>query len=335
MPNAIVNAIERGDPELASSLTGHLETVERTLRRITNDITEPVLAKTTAHLVSAGGMRIRPVLALLSAQFGEPRRDDLISAATLVELAHVATLCHDDVMDRAALRRGAPSVNARWGNKVAVLTGDRLLAAAGLLGVQLGEKIYQGQTATLHRLILGQAEELIGPTVDEDPVTHYFGVVANKTAALLEFAAWAGATVADAGDATVDALTRYARSLGIAFQLRDDLLDIAPAADTGKAKGTDLRQGVRTLPVIYALIGDDSATGRRLRELLSAGPITDEANHREALTLLLDSPAMSRTRDKLRDYTDAARRHLDQLPAHPARRALASLCDFLVPPPRG
>src|SRR5438270_4350628 len=253
----------------------------------------PFVQEAAGHLMSAGGKRFRPMLALLAAQLGEPTEPQVIRAAVVCELTHLATLYHDDVMDEAAVRRGAPSANSRWGNSIAILTGDLLFARASDLLADLGPDAVRVQARTYERLVTGQLRETVGPQPGEDAIEHYLEVLADKTGSLVATSARFGASFAGVEQPLVEALTAFGEEVGVAFQLSDDLLDIVSADGTsGKSPGTDLREGVATLPVLFALAGDDPAEAR-LRELV-AGPVTGVDEHAEALELLRSSAALTR-----------------------------------------
>jgi heptaprenyl diphosphate synthase len=245
-------------------------------------------------------------------------------------LVHLATLYHDDVMDEAVLRRGAQSANARWDNTVAILTGDYLFAHASRLVSQLGPDAVRIIADTFAELVTGQMRETCGPRGD-DPVEHYMAVVAEKTGSLIATAGRFGAMFAGAPGAHVEALRRFGEIIGTAFQVSDDIIDIAsPSGESGKTPGTDLREGVATLPVLYAL-ADDGADARRLRELgVGEKEITDDAVVAEALDILRGSDGLARTRAALDAQAEAARAELAGLPAGPAREALSALLDYTV-----
>jgi heptaprenyl diphosphate synthase len=246
----------------------------------------------------------------------------------VVELTHLATLYHDDVMDEAPVRRGAASANSRFGNTVAILTGDFLFARASDIVADLGPEAVRIQARTFSRLVHGQIRETSGPR-GADPIDHYLQVLAEKTGSLIATSARFGGMFGGVDPATVEALAAFGETFGVAFQLSDDLLDIASeSAQSGKTPGTDLREGVLTLPVLYALSSGDR-TSRRLAEIVQ-GPVTDDDLHAEALSLLRDSHGMDRARATLRSYTDNAREQLRLLPDVPARQALEALCDFVV-----
>jgi heptaprenyl diphosphate synthase len=279
--------------------------------------------------MAAGGKRFRPMLALLAAQLGNPTAPEVVRAAVVCELTHLATLYHDDVMDEAAVRRGAPSANSRWGNSIAILTGDLLFARASDLLADLGPDAVRVQARTYERLVTGQLRETVGPQPGEDPIAHYLEVLADKTGSLVATSARFGAEFAGVDAPLVEALTAFGEEVGVAFQISDDLLDIVSADGTsGKSPGTDLREGVATLPVLFALAGDDPAQAR-LRELV-AGPLTDADEHAEALALLRTSDALARATGVLREYADRARRRLDAVPPGDVRDALSALCEYVV-----
>jgi heptaprenyl diphosphate synthase len=245
------------------------------------------------------------------------------------ELTHLATLYHDDVMDEATMRRGAQSANLRWGNTVAILTGDFLFARASDILADLGPECVRIQARTFERLCTGQIRETVGPNPSDDPLQHYLSVVADKTGSLIATCGRFGALLSGAGESVVDELTRFGERIGVAFQLSDDLLDVASdSAESGKTPGTDLREGVPTLPVLHALRSTDPADAR-LQDLLR-GDLTDDALHAEALALLRAHRAMDLARADLASWADDARAVLAPLPDIPARALLESLCDVVV-----
>jgi heptaprenyl diphosphate synthase len=250
-------------------------------------------------------------------------------SAVVCELTHLATLYHDDVMDEALVRRGADSANARWSNSIAILTGDFLFARASDILADLGPEAVRIQARTFERLVTGQIRETVGPKPGIDPIDHYLAVLAEKTGSLIATSAEFGARFAGLDDHSVESLRAYGEQIGVAFQISDDILDIASeSGQSGKTPGTDLREGVQTLPVLYAL-RDDSAAGARLRELVSR-PLDDDAEHAEALALLRASAAMTQARETTVAYADAARAALSSLPEVPARAALEALADLVV-----
>jgi heptaprenyl diphosphate synthase len=316
------------DPELTGRLRLALDQVESVLHSVVSSDIEFVQA-TASHLVDAGGKRVRPLLTLMAAEFGEPGRPEVVTAAAAVELVHIATLYHDDVMDEATMRRGAASANARWDNGVAILAGDYLFAHASRLVSDLGTDAARIIAETFAELVAGQMRETVGPAGDADPVEHYLSVIGQKTGSLIATAGRYGGMCSGASDEHIAALCGFGEIIGAAFQISDDIIDIAsPAAESGKTPGTDLREGVRTLPMLYALADPDEANDR-LRSLL-AEPLTDDDEVDEALALLRDSPALLQARKTLAGYADRARAQLAALPAGSARDALRSMTDYMV-----
>ncbi|ROO90292.1 heptaprenyl diphosphate synthase [Actinocorallia herbida] len=318
----------RVDDTLAAHVQQGLAEVESLLLETVHS-DYALLTEASEHLLNAGGKRFRPMLVLLAAQFGDHARPDVVPAAVVLELTHLATLYHDDVMDEAPLRRGAASANSRWNNSVAVLTGDYLFARASDLLADLGPEAVRVQARTFARLVRGQIQETVGVPEGGDELKHYLQVVGDKTASLIATSGQFGAMMAGAPQHVVDTLTSACEKIGVAFQLSDDILDVASESfQSGKTPGTDLREGVRTLPMLHVLSGE-AAGDERLRALL-AGPITDDAEHAEALALLRAHPAMERARSDTRRWVEDARAELLTLPDISARHALTGLCDYVV-----
>jgi len=320
-----------GDPALEEAVRSGLASVEALLYESVKS-SFPFVTEASRHLVDAGGKRFRPLLVLLSAQFGDPGAVGVVPAAVVVELTHLATLYHDDVMDEADVRRGAASANARWDNTVAILTGDFLFARASDILADLGPEAVRIQARTFERLVTGQIRESVGPAPGEDAVEHYLAVLADKTGSLIATSGRFGAMLAGADEAAVDVLTRFGERIGIAFQLSDDLLDVlAESADSGKTPGTDLREGVPTLPVLL-LRGSPRPEDARLLDLLDRLPSgsADEREHAEALRLLRAHPAVTEAQREVRRWAEEARTVLAPLPACAAKDALAALCDQVV-----
>ncbi len=313
------------DPDLRAELQAGLQRVETRLAEAVKS-SYPFVTETSAHLVEAGGKRFRPLMALLCAGFGDHERDVVFSAATVVELTHLATLYHDDVMDEAPLRRGRPSANHRWDNSVAILTGDFLFSRASDILADLGPEAVRIQARTFERLVTGQIRETVGPLDGQDPVDHHLQVLADKTGSLIATSAQFGAMFAGCDETVVETVTRYGERIGVAFQLADDIVDLtSDSADSGKTPGTDLKEGVPTLAALLVLRQGGSP---RLSELLSR-PLSD-AEVEEALALLRAHPALEQARTVARQWADDARACLEPLPQGPARDALASVCDYVV-----
>jgi heptaprenyl diphosphate synthase len=316
------------DPALDRRVRGGLAAVEELLRASAHS-EHPFIAETASHLVNAGGKRFRPLLTLLAAEFGDSLAPGVVPAAAVVELTHLATLYHDDVMDEAALRRGVPTTNARWDNSVAILTGDFLFARASQILADLGPEAVRLQAETFERLVTGQINECIGPQDGQVPIDHYLSVLVDKTGSLIATSARFGALLSGACAEVVETLTRFGEVYGVAFQLSDDVLDIASDADqSGKTPGTDLREGVPTLPTLYALSSDDPESAR-LRELLSA-PIDDDELLGEVVAALRVHPSMKQARETVVRYAAQARDLLLPLPDNSAKETLLALCDVVT-----
>jgi heptaprenyl diphosphate synthase len=320
--------VEFADEALESSVRAALDAVEVALAKATQT-SDAFLSEAAGYLVDAGGKRFRPLLCVLAGHFGDPTRPEIVAAAVVVELTHLATLYHDDVMDEASVRRGAASANARWNNTVAILTGDFLFSRASNILADLGPWAVRLQARTFEQLVTGQINETVGPAAGVDPIDHYLRVLADKTGSLIATSAEFGATFAGVAPDVVARLRSFSEQIGVAFQISDDVLDIASdSADSGKTPGTDLREGVATLPVLYALRSSGPEDGR-LRSLVSR-PLVDDAEVAEALTLLRASSALDEARATLRAYADSARALLEQLPDVPARSALAALTEQVI-----
>jgi heptaprenyl diphosphate synthase len=330
-PSSTLPGLDDIDADLQAGLVEILDRVEVVLRE-TAASADPLVTQAATHLADAGGKRFRPLLVAVGAHLGDPRSPMVVPAAAVVELTHLGTLYHDDVMDEAEVRRGAPSANSRWGNSIAILVGDYLFARAADLSAELGIEAVRIQSRTFARLVHGQIAETLGPAEGEDRIEHYLNVIAEKTGSLIATSALFGGMFSGAAQEHLDGLRAYGETIGTAFQLSDDLLDIASDSDeSGKMPGTDLREGIPTLPVLYALAADDrDASSVRLREILAAGPVTDDALHAEALGLLRESPAMKRARETVRSYAERSRAALSGLPDVPARQAMESLCDYIA-----
>jgi heptaprenyl diphosphate synthase len=287
--------------------------------------TNPFATDAAQHLIEAGGKRFRPMLALLAGMAGgaQPTHPDLVTAGVIVELVHLSTLYHDDVIDAADTRRGTPSTHVKWSNTVAILTGDFLLARASELSASLGTEVTRIMSRTIAQLCEGQILEVQGSldaalhgAVRREPTRqHYLDVIDGKTASLIRASCRLGALLSGQGPTAVEALTRFGHHLGYAFQMADDVLDIAsPTEESGKVPGTDLREGVHTMPVLLAL--EDEGPGSPLAALLED---PTEGNVTKALEVLRIHPGL-----------DSARR----LAREEAARAKAALGDLDLPADR-
>ena len=288
---------------------------------------------TSRHLVDAGGKRLRPALTLLTAQLGDGSRPEVLDAAVVVELTHLATLYHDDVMDSAPTRRGAPSAHEVWGNSVAILTGDLLFARASRFVAGLGPEAVRIQAETFERLCLGQLHETVGPRPGADPIAHYLEVLADKTGSLIATSARFGAMFAGCESAIVKQVTEYGEYAGVAFQLADDVIDIrSDAAATGKRPGTDLREGVATMPVL--LLRARVAAGGSVvdAELVARidGDLAKDSVLAEVVAALAAHPVVDETATLARQWADKAKAAIADLPLGEVKAALIAFADHLV-----
>ncbi len=325
----MVAGVDFGDADLAASVRDGVSEIEQLMATELGKADE-LMSEAVHHLFLAGGKRFRPLFTVLSASLGpDPTNKDVIIAGAVIEMVHLATLYHDDVMDEAQVRRGAASANARWSNNIAILAGDYLFATASRLVSRLGPEAVLVIADTFAQLVTGQMRETRGAVEGVDPIEHYLKVVYEKTACLIAASGRFGATFSGADAEQVERLSRLGGIVGTAFQISDDIIDIDSDPDeSGKVPGTDLREGVHTLPVLYAL-RETGPDAERLRELL-AGPVEDDAAVAEALQLLRASAGMVAAKQKVLDYADQARQELAAMPDVVGRRAMESLVDYTV-----
>ncbi|WP_370894491.1 polyprenyl synthetase family protein [Janibacter sp. GXQ6167] len=314
--------------ELAARLADGLARVEALItERTANE--DDFITEANRHLAEAGGKRFRPLLAMLMAELGEGINDEVIAAAAGVELTHLASLYHDDVMDEADLRRGAPSANAQYNNSTAILVGDLLFGTASDIIADLGPVAVKIQAQTFIRLCSGQIRDDRPCPDDQDPREYYRGVLADKTGVLIATAARYGAMFGGASEEVIALATEYGERLGIAFQMADDLIDISSESmEMGKMPGTDLREGKRTLPVLNVLASDDPADDE-LKELL-LGDVSDDAVLARALELLRAHSAMEAARAETIAVGEGATTVLADLPDSDAKSALIALAEGVV-----
>jgi len=294
------------DKDLERELIAGLDKVEALLSsHIQGDY--PLLIETSRHLVEAGGKRFRPLITLLASHFGKGQSDQVIAAAVVCELTHVATLYHDDVMDEAKLRRGVTSANSRWSNTVAILTGDYLFSKASDLLADLGPEAVRLQAKTFERLVIGQIQETQGAKTGVEALNHYLQVVSDKTGSLIATSARFGAMLSGADREIVETLTKFGEKIGIAFQLADDVIDISSdASQSGKVPGTDLREGIPTL-VTLQIISSKLEEDEELRHLLQS-PIPEEkmrkylSNFASTVRLRMQRAIFTTYREKLSNF---------------------------------
>ncbi len=318
------------DRALLKSLEAGLETVEGQLKSATT-YADSVAKNPARHLVDAGGKRIRPALVLLAAQFGDPTRQAVYDAAVVVELTHLATLYHDDVMDDAPTRRGVPTAQHVWGNSVAILTGDLLFARASQVGSNLGQASLTLQADTFERLCLGQLHETVGPSEGQEPIEHYVQVLADKTGSLIAASARLGIMLSGAPAEYEEPMRVFGEKVGVAFQLIDDVIDISDAGPSGKTPGTDLRAGVPTMPVLLlrkaAAAGDKSATD--LLTLID-GDLSEDSVLAYVVKRLREHAVAEQAYNEAKRWADEAVEAIQVLPAGSIREALAMFAQAVV-----
>lgn len=326
------------DRELAAAVDAGLALVEEGLHaemRFADNLADV----TARYLLEAGGKRVRPMLTLLAAQLGKGNTPEVLQAAEAVEITHLASLYHDDVMDDSQMRRGVPSAQFVWGNSVAVLTGDLLFARASKMVSILGERAIQLQADTFERLCLGQLHETIGPQDGEDPVEHYIKVLEDKTGSLIAVAAQMGVVFAKAPEEYEQPVVTFGEKIGVAFQIIDDVIDLSSKGvkETGKTPGNDLRAGVATLPVLRLReLAATDASARTLLERLERdvigtaedGEITPEAT--AAIAALRDHEVTAQTLQEAHRWAREAVEALEPLPTGPVKKALIRFADTIV-----
>ncbi|WP_209707011.1 polyprenyl synthetase family protein [Leucobacter exalbidus] len=325
------------DRRHAKEIQGQLEQIEAELMTHLA-FASPVADAPARYLMEAGGKRIRPVLTLLTSELGSGPNELVRRAAQAVEMTHLASLYHDDVMDDAHLRRGVPSAQTVWSNSIAILAGDLLFARASTLVSGMGEDAILLQARTFERLCLGQLHETVGPQAGEDPIPHYIQVLADKTGALIATAARMGVMFSDAPAEYADAVTEYGERIGVAFQLIDDVIDLSPKKEqTGKKAGTDLRAGVATLPLL--LLRESAAAGNaadaELLARIDAGVAAiaegaDPAILDPEVTALREHNVTRETEETARRWAADAVAALDVLPKSSVKRALEHMADSIV-----
>jgi heptaprenyl diphosphate synthase len=327
-----VAGVDFGNAAFAATVRDGVDRIEQLMDTELRSA-DQIMTDSLTHLFKAGGKRFRPLFTVLSAQLGpNPDAAEVTIAGAVIELVHLATLYHDDVMDEAEVRRGTPTANVRWSNNVAILAGDYLFATASRLVSRLGPEAVRLIAETFAQLVTGQMRETRGLQAGpegSDPIEHYLKVVYEKTACLIAAAGRFGAMFSGADADQVERLSRLGGIVGTAFQISDDIIDIdSDSHESGKLPGTDVREGVHTLPMVYAL-REPGPEAARLRELL-VGPIDDDQLVAEALALLRASPGMAKAKDSLREYAAQARQELAVLPDVPGRYALQTLVDYTI-----
>ena len=323
----VIPGLEAPDAALEADIRGRLDHVEEALEKAVVAESD-LLAATAKYLLQAGGKRFRPMLVLLSGYLGDPADPRLIPGSVAIELVHLATLYHDDVIDEADSRRGTPSVNARWDNTVAILTGDYLFARASELSADLGPDVCRLLARTIAILCDGQIREVDASGKVEQTEAAYLEIIRRKTGVLIATSCRLGGMLSDAPAGHVDTLEAFGESLGMAFQLSDDIMDVtASQLELGKEPGVDMKEGVYTLPVLHALT--EGADRKELARLLAHGAPDGEMLDR-ALEIVRASGSIDHARQAVTTEVARAVGLARSLPEGPARHALVQLAKFLA-----
>jgi len=323
----VIPGLEAPDAALEADIRGRLDRVEDELDKAVRADSD-LLAATAKYLLAAGGKRFRPMLVLFAGYFGDPTDPRLIPGAAAIELTHVATLYHDDVMDEATSRHGVTSVNTRWDNTVAILTGDYLFARASEISADLGPDVCRLLARTIAVLCDGQIRDVASAgNVDKTEEDH-LEIIRRKTSILIASSCRLGGMLSDAPPEDLETLEAFGASLGLAFQLSDDIMDITSSQlELGKEPGTDLREGIYTIPVLHALRHGDERD--ELRRILAAGPPDGELLDR-ALQIVRTGGAVEHAQQGVRVEVARAIELAERLPDGPARLALVQLARFLA-----
>jgi heptaprenyl diphosphate synthase len=328
MSRRVIPGLEPPDATLESDIRSRLDRVEEALEKSVQVESSGLLSETSSYLIAAGGKRFRAMLVLLAGYFGDPTDPRLIPGSVSIELVHLATLYHDDVIDEADARRGAPSANTRWTNTVAILTGDFLFARASEISTDLGTEVCRLLARTIAVLCDGQIREVDSSAKVEQEVSNYLEIIRRKTASLIGTSCRLGGTLSDASAEHVDVLEEFGAALGMAYQLSDDIMDItATQMELGKEPGVDLREGVYTLPVLHALEHDERR--EELARILSHGSPEGEMLDR-ALEIIRAGGSVEHARAAVTEEVARAARLAERLPEGPARHALVQLARFLA-----
>lgn len=314
--------------ELFAEIESELQQVEEAIEAslATRD---GLVGEVSTYLLRAGGKRFRPALLLLASRFPGRRLDDVIPVAVAVELIHMATLVHDDVVDDSQVRRGRPTVNVRWSNPVSVLTGDYLFARAFSVLAETGDnRVVRIMADVVFEMSRGELMQIAAAFDTEQTEADYFERIAQKTGYLIAESCRLGALVAGASPEQVQALYDYGLAVGISFQIADDLLDLTGAAERiGKPVGGDLKQGILTLPVLHALAHSGHAA--ELRRMIATRSIDDGVLAR-IRTILEEAGSLQYARSRAEEYLARAYAQLEKVPELASRQTLKRIANFVV-----
>lgn len=323
------------DDPFARRIAERMEEVEDRLRSETR-VDDVVVDSVTSHLADAGGKRLRPLLTLLASEIGpNPDSPDVITAAVVMELTHLASLYHDDVMDEAPMRRGVPTAQYIFGNSSAIMAGDVLFSRASKIVAGLGQKAIYMHATAFERLCMGQLHEIVGPQPEDDPIEHHIGVLAGKTGSLIAAAAHHGVMAAGGTDEESEQLEQFGERIGVAFQIADDVIDLISDEEvTGKTPGTDLLEGVPTMPTLLLrqreARGDLDEAGAQILQMLDEGNLEHDDRLATVVALVRKHPVVGETRDLARSWVNDALMFLDGLEDRPVHGYLTDFAHGMV-----
>ncbi|MGO1637079.1 polyprenyl synthetase family protein [Ancrocorticia populi] len=291
---------------------------------------------TTSHLAKAGGKRLRPALVFLTSELGpDPEAQAVYDSAVAVELTHLASLYHDDVMDEAPMRRGVESAQLAFGNTVAILAGDILFSRASTIVAGLGPRSVELHATMFERLCTGQLHETIGLAAGENPREHYISVLADKTGSLIAASARYGVLSSGGSEELAETVAQYGECVGVAFQLADDVIDIMSEGDaTGKTPGTDLREGVDTMPTLLLKEQAEAGTlddlGREILDLLANSDLAVDENLAEVVNMLRRHSVLDQTQELAKEWMDKGLQSLKDVPEGPVRDSLVQYAEYSI-----
>lgn len=331
----LISSLFAGQSDLVGRLSQRMEKVEDQLRDAVR-VDDLVVDEATSHLAKAGGKRLRPALCVLAAELGpEPDAQGVLDSAVVVELTHLASLYHDDVMDEAPLRRGVPSAQYVFGNSSAIMAGDVLFARASAIVAKLGPEAVLLHATTFERLCMGQLHETIGPRDGADPIEHHIEVLADKTGSLIAASGRYGVLFSGGDPKLAESVAQYGEKVGVAFQIADDVIDLVSDPEvTGKTPGTDLLEGVPTMPTLLlrqrAADGEIDDAGREILMYLDERDLAEGDNLATVVAMLRNHDVVNETRALAHAWVDAAISELDAVPEGEVRTAFEDFARAMV-----